>query len=95
MLFVALLAVAGLAACSDDEPKDAVKEIGMQISSETCIMYNLFDDERENPIECMLVMSEDNPGHGCVLGSTALKASLNLHYSYCSVTKGLNCCASA
>lgn len=63
MLFVAFLTVTGLTACSDDdEPKDAVKEIRMQISPETGVMYDLFDDKREHPIECMLVMSEDNPG---------------------------------
>ena len=63
MLFVAFLTVTGLTACSDDDkPKDAVKEIRMQISPETGVMYDLFDDKREHPIECMLVMSEDNPG---------------------------------
>lgn len=63
MLFVAFLTVTGLTACSDDDkPKDAVKEIRMQISSETGVMYDLFDDKREHPIECMLIMSEDNPG---------------------------------
>ena len=63
MLLVAFLTVTGLTACSDDdEPKDAVKEIRMQISPETGVMYDLFDDKREHPIECMLVMSEDNPG---------------------------------
>ncbi len=61
ILFVASLTVVGLTACSDDEPKDAVKEIRMLVSAETGIMYNLFDDKREHPIECMLVMSEDNP----------------------------------
>ena len=63
MLLVAFLTVTGLTACSDDdEPKDAVKEIRMQISPETGVMYDLFDDKGEHPIECMLVMSEDNPG---------------------------------
>lgn len=63
MLFVAFLTVTGFTACSDDDaPKDAVKEIRMQISPETGVMYDLFDDKGEHPIECMLVMSEDNPG---------------------------------
>lgn len=44
--------------CSDDEPKDAVKEIKMSVSSETGTRY-VFGSEQ--PIECMLVMSEDNP----------------------------------
>lgn len=62
MLFAAFLTMTGLTACSDDEPKDSVKEIRMSVSPETGIMYDLFDYKREYPIECMLVMSEDNPG---------------------------------
>ncbi len=58
LLITALL----VSACSDDKPKDAVKEIKMSVSPETGVMYNLFDDKKEYPIECMLVMSEDNPG---------------------------------
>ena len=58
-----LLSAAFLAsACSDDGPKDSVKEIRMQVSAETGVMYAWGDDKKENPIECMLVMSEDNPG---------------------------------
>lgn len=59
MLFMAFLSVVGLTACSDDEPQDAVKEIKMSVSSETGFRY-VFGSEQ--PIECMLVMSEDNPG---------------------------------
>ena len=62
MLFMVFLSVVGLTACSDDEPKDSVKEIRMQVSAETGVMYAGDDDKKENPIECMLVMSEDNPG---------------------------------
>lgn len=62
MLLLAFLAMVGLTACSDDEPNDSVKEIRMQVSSETGIMYDLFDDKMEHPIECMLVESEDFPG---------------------------------
>ena len=61
-LLMAVFAVVGLTACSDDEPKDSVKEIRMQVSAETGVMYAWGDDKKENPIECMLVMSEDNPG---------------------------------
>ena len=58
-----LLSAAFLAsACSDDGPKDSVKKIRMQVSAETGVMYAWGDDKKENPIECMLVMSEDNPG---------------------------------
>lgn len=62
MLLLVFLAMAGLTACSDDKPKDSVKEIRIQVSSETGIMYDLFDDKLEHPIECMLVESEDFPG---------------------------------
>lgn len=69
MLLMAFLAVAGLTACSDDdEPKDSVKEIRMQVSAETGVMYAWPDDKMENPIECMLVMSEDFPGETLHLG---------------------------
>ena len=71
MLLMAFLAVAGLTACSDDdgvEPKDSVNEIRMQVSAETGVMYDLFDDKKELPIECMLVKSEDFPGETLHLG---------------------------
>ena len=51
---MAFLSVVGLTACSDDEPKDSVKEIRMQVSAETGVMYAWGDDKKENPIECML-----------------------------------------
>lgn len=62
-LLIPFLFIASLftTACSDDEPKDTVKEIAMSVSPETGIMYGLFDDKREHPIECMLVMTEDEP----------------------------------
>lgn len=48
-------------ACKDDDkPTDIVKEIAMSVSSETGIMYALFDADKEYPIECMLVKTEDN-----------------------------------
>lgn len=68
ILLMAFVAMAGLTACSDDEPKDSVKEIRMQISAETGYMYAWTDDKMENPIECMLVMSEDFPGETLTLG---------------------------
>lgn len=63
-LLIPLLFIASLltTACSDDEPKDKIKEITMSVSPETGVMYNLFDDKREHPIECMLVTTEDEPG---------------------------------
>ena len=61
-----------VSACSDDE-QDAVKEIKMSISSETGVMYALFDEKGEYPIECMLVMSEDNPGVWEPLGFNSIE----------------------
>lgn len=52
-----------MTACiNDDEPKDTVKEIRMSVSSETGITYPLFDDKKEHPIECMLVMLPNSSG---------------------------------
>ncbi len=69
ILLMAFFAAVGLTACSsDDEPKDTVNEIRMQVADETGVMYDLFDDEMENPIECMLVQSEDFPGETLQLG---------------------------
>ncbi|MCM1138770.1 MAG: DUF4377 domain-containing protein [Muribaculum sp.] len=62
-----------LTSCSDDEPKDNVKEISMTVSSETGVMYDLFDSNMEHPIECMLVMSEESPGTWSQLSFEAIK----------------------
>lgn len=69
ILLLTFIAITGLTACSnDDEPKDSVKEIRMQVAAETGVMYDLFDDKMEHPIECMLVESEDFPGETLQLG---------------------------
>lgn len=69
MLFAAFIAVAAMTACSqEEEPKDSVKEIRMQVSAETGVMYAWPDDRMEHPIECMLVESEDFPGETLQLG---------------------------
>lgn len=58
-LLIALVTIFGLTACmNEDEPKDITKEVTMYVSSKTGIMYNLFDSEREFPIECMLVKEQ-------------------------------------
>lgn len=63
ILLMTFFVAVGLTACSSDaEPKDTVNEIRMQVADETGVMYDLFDDKMENPIECMLVQSEDFPG---------------------------------
>ena len=58
-----MLAAFSLASCSsDDDDKDITKEIIMNVSAEPGVMYDLFDSMGEHPIECMQVMTEDEPG---------------------------------
>ena len=89
ILLMAMFAVVGLTACSDDEPKDSVKEIRMQVSAETGVMYAWDDDKKENPIECMLVMSEDNPGVWEPLGFNSIEGFTYVrgHEYYLSVRR--------
>lgn len=56
-LFICTCLVSGC--IDDDNPKDVTEEIYMSVSSETGVMYPPFFEEG---VECMLVMSEDNPG---------------------------------
>ena len=59
----AMLAAFSLASCSsDDDDKDITKVINMSVSAEPGVMYDLFDSMGEHPIECMRVMTEDEPG---------------------------------
>lgn len=69
-ILIPLLTIISLVvtACGNDEPTDQTKEIMMSVSSETGFMYDLFDTERRYPIECMLVMSEDDPDVWVTLG---------------------------
>ena len=63
-LFIPFLFIACLFMTSchnDDEPKDIVKEIRMEVSSDTGITYHWGDDKKEYPIECMLVKLPENP----------------------------------
>ena len=58
-LLVVIISAIGMASCNDDdELKDKVIEVTMSVSENTDIMYSLFDDNKENPIECMLVMED-------------------------------------
>ena len=66
LLITAFLAVS----CSDDEPKDVVNEIKMSVSAETGTYIPWGSD---TPVECMLVMSEDNPGVWEPLGFNSIK----------------------
>ncbi|MDE6265102.1 MAG: DUF4377 domain-containing protein [Paramuribaculum sp.] len=51
-----------MASClNDDEPKDKVEDIKIEISAETGITYHWGDDKREHPIECMLVKLPNDP----------------------------------
>ena len=58
-----MLAAFSLASCSsdDDNDRDITKEINMSVSAELGVMYDLFDSMGEHPIECMRVMTEDEP----------------------------------
>ncbi len=58
-LLIVIISAIGMVSCNDDdEPKDKVIEVTMSVSENTDIMYSLFDDNKENPVECMLVMED-------------------------------------
>ena len=71
----AMLAAFSLVSCSsdDDNDKDTTKEIVVNVSAEPGVMYDLFDDMGEHPIECMRVMTEDEPGQWQNLLFSAIK----------------------
>ena len=46
---------------NNDEPKDKVEEIRIEVSSKTGITYGWPDDKQEHPIECMLVKLPNDP----------------------------------
>lgn len=56
-----LISMFSIISCQKEEV-DIVSDISVSVSSETGIMYPFFDSNKENPIECMLVMTEDDPG---------------------------------
>jgi len=70
-----MFAAFSLASCSldDDNDKDITNEINMSVSAEPGVMYNLFDSMGEHPIECMRVMTEDEPGRWQNLYFSAVK----------------------
>ena len=78
--------VLGVSACSDDAPQDVSKEIKMSVSSET-VFRHVFGSEQ--PIECMLVMSEDNPGAWEPLGLNSIEGFTYVrgHEYYLSVKR--------
>ena len=70
----AMLAAFSLASCSsDDDDKDITKDIIMNVSAEPGVMYDLFDSMGEHPIECMQVMTEDEPGQWLYLYFSEVK----------------------
>lgn len=78
-----------LSACSDDEPQDSVKEIRMQVSAETGVMYAWGDDKKENPIECMLVKTEGDSEEWQPLGFNSIEGFTYIkgHEYYLSVKR--------
>ena len=69
-----MLPALSLASCSsDDDDKDITKEIIMNVSAEPGVMYDLFDSMGEHPIECMQVMTEDEPGQWLYLYFSEVK----------------------
>lgn len=59
LAYIAVLvaSIAGLSSCDDDNVlRDEIKVVTLLVSEKTDINYQLFDDNKENPIECMLVM---------------------------------------
>lgn len=89
MLLVLFLLTTALAACTDDEPEDRVKEIRMTVLPETGIMYSPFDDKQENPIECLLVKTDDNPNQIERLGMNRIEGFIyeRGHEYYLSVKR--------
>ena len=58
-LLVVIISAIGMVSCNDDdELKDQVVVITISVSENTDIMYSLFDDNKENPVECILVMED-------------------------------------
>ena len=73
-IFVMCAALLSFASCSsDDDDKDITKEIIMNVSAEPGVMYDLFDSMGEHPIECMQVMTEDEPGQWLYLYFSEVK----------------------
>ncbi|MDE6559922.1 MAG: DUF4377 domain-containing protein [Muribaculaceae bacterium] len=58
-LFIACNTMTGC--LHDDEPKDKVDDILIEVSSETGITYAWPDDKKERLIECMLVKLPEDP----------------------------------
>ena len=56
-----MLAAFSLASCSsDNDNEDKVEQVTVYVSAETGFYYDLFDAEREHPIEGMQIREEGN-----------------------------------
>lgn len=66
-LAFAMLAAFSLASCSsDDDNEDKVEQVTIYVSAETVTYYDLFDAEREHPIEGMQVQEKGETHWSCV-----------------------------
>ena len=73
-ILVMCAAMLSLASCSsDDDNKGITKEMNMSVSAEPGVMYDPFDSMGEHPIECMQVMTEDEPGQWLYLYFSEVK----------------------
>ena len=64
---LALFAIFGLASCSCDEnSEDKVEQVTIYVSAETGTYYDLFDAEREHPIEGMQIQEKGETRWRCV-----------------------------
>ena len=58
-IIFAMLAAFSLASCSsDDDNEDKVEQVTVYVSAETGIYFDLFDTEREHPIEGMQIQEK-------------------------------------
>ncbi|MBD5356184.1 MAG: DUF4377 domain-containing protein [Bacteroides sp.] len=59
--FILIVCLFMTACINEDEPKDKVEEIRIDISAETGVTYVWSDGNKEHPIECMLVKLPNDP----------------------------------
>ena len=66
-IIFAMLAAFSLASCSsDDDNEDKVEQVTVYVSADTGIYYDLFDAEREHPIEGMQIQEKGETRWSCV-----------------------------
>lgn len=80
-----MLAAFTLASCSFglfDEEKDKVEQVTLYVSAKTETYYDLFDSERANPIEGMLIMEKGGTYWSCVHFTTITDFTYEKGYDY-------------